>query len=141
MAEQKYIAVDPNDGRTDDLVYMTNPKNKFVGEIVSVNPDDDEEKLDVRDLFVAHVKVDGKNIEAYTDNSRRIVDISPHVELNPVSVGGGKPIFTDWECMPPRTPDGDASEDNPHPNKRLSLRMRDDGKWVVVLVLQEADEE
>ena len=141
MAEKKYVAVAPEDGTTSELVKMVNPANEFRGTLVSVNPSDKNELLDVRDLFVAHVKVDGKNIQAYTDNARRIVDISPHVELNPVTDDGDEPSFSDWECVPAYTPDGEVTEENPYPNKRISLRLRDDNKWVVVVVVQEADEE
>ena len=141
MAEKKYIAVRPEDGTTNDLVNMTNPKNKFIGELVSVNPNNKDENLDVRDLFVAHIEVDGKNLPAHTQDSRRIVDISPHVNLTPVSVDGSEVVFGGWECVPGRTPSGDPSESNPHPDKKIELRLNDHGKWVGVLVLQEADEE
>ena len=141
MAEKKYIAVRPEDGTTNDLVNMTNPKNKFIGELVSVNPNNKDENLDVRDLFVAHIEVDGKNLPAHTQDSRRIVDISPHVNLTPVSVDGSEVVFDRWECVPGRTPSGEPSESNPHPDKRIDLRLNDHGKWVGVLVLQEADEE
>lgn len=43
--------------------------------------------------------------------------------------------------MPPRTREGEPTDENPYPDKRISMRLRDDGKWVVVLVLQEADPE
>lgn len=141
MAEKKYVAVNPEDGISKDQVRMLNPDNEFRGLLRSYNQYDKNDVEDVRELFVAHVKVDGKNIQAYTDNARRIVDISPHVELNPVTDDGGEPLFTDWECIPERTPDGEVTEENPYPNKRISLRLRDDNKWVVVVVTQEADEE
>ncbi len=120
---------------------MLNPANEFRGMLMSVNPTDTNEVLDVRDLFLAHVMVDGENIQAFTDNSRRIVDISPHVELNIVSSDGREPSFSQWECVPPRTEAGEASEDNPYPDRRITLRLRDDGQWVVAIVVQEADPE
>lgn len=141
MAEKKYVAVNPEDGRTSDLVQMVNPSNEFRGTLVSVNPTDKSDFNDVRDIFVAHVEVDGKRIPAYTDHSKRVVDITPHVELNPVTDDGSSPSFSDWECVPAYTPDGEVTEENPYPNKRISLRLRDDNKWVVVVVVQEADEE
>ena len=141
MAEKKYVAVNPEDGISNEMVRMLNPNNEFKGLLMSYSQYDKSDVLDVRELFLAHVKVDGKFIQAYTDNARRVVDISPHVELNIVSIDGEDPDFTEWELIPERTKRGEAGPDNPYPDKRLALRMRDDGKWVVVLVLQEADEE
>lgn len=141
MAEKKYVAVNPEDGISNEMVRMLNPNNEFRGLLMSYNQYDKTDVLDVRELFLAHVKVDGRFIQAYTDNARRIVDISPHVELNPVAVDGSAPEFTEWDCMPPRTREGEPTDENPYPDKRISMRLRDDGKWVVVLVLQEADPE
>jgi hypothetical protein len=62
MAEKKYIGVNPENGTTLDLVRMLNPANEFRGMLMSVNPTDINEVLDVRDLFLAHVMVDGKTI-------------------------------------------------------------------------------
>lgn len=141
MAEKKYVAVNPEDGISNEMVRMLNPNNEFRGLLMSYNQYDKTDVLDVRELFLAHVKVDGKFIQAYTDNARRIVDISPHVELNPVAVDGSTPEFTEWNCMPPRTKEGEPTAENPYPGKRISMRLRDDGKWAVVLVLQDADPE
>lgn len=140
MAEKKYIAIDPTSHISDESVNMTNPGNTFIGNLVSVNPDDESETLNVRDLFVSHIKVDGKNIQAYTSNKRRVVDISPYIELCPVTSDGSLASFSEWICSPGYTPPGEVSDDNPYPNKRLTLKLRDDGKWVVAVVIQEAED-
>lgn len=129
MSEKNYIAVDSSDRSTYDLVRMLNPYNEFRGRLVTANPNDKNDWIDVRDLFLAHVKVDGKNIQAYTDGKKRIVDISPHVELSPVTVNGEKPEFSKWTITPSKTPD--------LPGKRLVARMRDDNKWVVSVIERE----
>ena len=117
---------------------MVNPSNEFRGTLVSVNPTDKSDFNDVRDIFVAHVEVDGKRIPAYTDHSKRVIDITPHVELVPVADDGGEPMFSDWECIPSHTPGGQVSDENPYPNKPIVLRLRDDGQWVVSVVVQDA---
>ena len=114
MAEKKYVAVNPEDGISNEMVRMLNPNNEFRGLLMSYNQYDKTDVLDVRELFLAHVKVDGRFIQAYTDNARRIVDISPHVELNPVAVDGSTPEFTEWDCMPPRTREGEPTDENPY---------------------------
>jgi hypothetical protein len=67
------------------------------------------------------------------------VDISPHVELNIVSNDGNEPVFSQWTCVPARTASGTASQDNPYPDKRITLKQHSNGKWVVSVVVQEAD--
>jgi hypothetical protein len=104
MAEKKYIAVNPNDGSTSELVQMNNPSNVFKGTLMSVNPGDNKDIQDVRDLFVYGVKVDGKLINKDTSNAKQTVDISPHVKLNPVAVDNETPMYSDWEILPGRTP-------------------------------------
>ena len=70
MAEKKYIAVNPNDGSTSELVQMNNPSNVFKGTIMSVNPGNSKDIQDVRDLFVYGVKVDGKMIPKTTTHAK-----------------------------------------------------------------------
>ena len=130
MAEKKYISVRPEDGKSNDLVKMTNPQNEFRGTLVTVNKDDPTDSKDVRAVFVAGIQANGNELPESTRNNKRLVDITPHIKLNPVSITGDEPTFSKWVCMPPSV-DG----------KRISMRMRDDGKWIAVVVEQEADEE
>lgn len=142
MMEKKYIAVNPEDDTSSEVVKLINSGNEFRGTLMSANTGDASDVMDVRQLFVSHVKVDGKNIQATTQNDRRTVDITPHVELNPVTTDDAEPIFSDWTITPRTTPVIPSSQNLVDiPSKRLVARQRDDGKWVVCVVVQEPDEE
>lgn len=74
MAAKQYISVLADTKVTGQQVKMTNTGNEFTGKLVSVDPEGGQPS-EVRDLFIAEVKVDGRTASTEKVNGRKVVNI------------------------------------------------------------------
>ena len=86
MAKKEYISVNSTTNKTNQLVKLVNHDNEFTGKIMSAGSNGGAQ--DVRDLFIAELRVDGEQVDETIENNKRIVNIHvPDVEqVNPTKV-------------------------------------------------------